>query len=107
MGGLLVATVTFTLLVAVAVAVLVAITVVPVFVAVQMAEARRFSTTRWFFVAGGTVLAGLAAAYLINKHDVSRIVVALPLALTWAAPVLLWLLEPTQARLGGTAGLHE
>ena len=107
MGGLLVATLTFTVLVVVVVALLVAVTVAPVFLAVQMAEVRRFSTTRWFFIAAGLVLVGLAAAYKLHEHEVSRLLVVLPLVLTWAAPVVLWLLEAGQTRIGGRAGAHE
>ena len=107
MLGLLVATVTFTLIVVVVLGVLVAVTVLPAYIAVQMAETRRFSTTRWFVVAGVTVLAGLLGAYGLHKHDVSRGLLLVPLAITWIAPVLLWLLEPSQTRIGGRAGLHE
>ena len=107
MVGLLVATVTFTLIVIVVLAVLVAVTVLPAYVAVQMADARRFSTTRWFLVAGLTVLVGLLGAYELHKHDVARGLLLVPLALTWVAPVALWLLEPGQTRIGGRAGLHE
>ena len=107
MVGLLIATVTFTLIVIVVLAVLVAVTVVPIYAAVQMAESRRFSTTRWFGVATATVLLGLAGGYLLHRHDVPRLVVLVPLVLTWAAPFVLWLLESNQVRLGGRAGLHE
>jgi multidrug efflux pump subunit AcrB len=108
MGGMLVATVTFTLIVVVLLAVLVAVTVVPVFVALQMADARRFSTWRWLVFSGITIAAGLGWAYLLHKHDgVPRIVAVLPLVLTWAGPAALWLLEAGQTRWGGRAGLHE
>ncbi|MDX6197114.1 MAG: hypothetical protein QOJ79_265 [Actinomycetota bacterium] len=107
MIGLLVATVSFTLIVVIVLAVLVAVTVLPAYAAVQMADARRFSTTRWFVVAGVTVLAGLLGAYELHKHDVSRGLLLVPLALTWVAPVVLWLLESGQTRIGGRAGLHE
>jgi multidrug efflux pump subunit AcrB len=107
MVGLLVATVSFTLIVTVAVGLLVAVTVVPAYAAVQMAEGRRFSTTRWFGVAVATILVALVCSYVFHQHDLARIVVVLPLALTWVAPMLLWLLEPGQVKLGGRAGLHE
>jgi hypothetical protein len=107
MGGLLVATVTFTLIVIVCLAVLVAVTVLPVYVAVQMAETRRFSTTRWCGVAAATVLVGLLSSYELHQHGRSRILVVLPVILTWAAPLGLWLLEAGQTRLGGRAGAHE
>ena len=107
MVGLLVATVTFTLIVTVVVAVLVAVTVVPVYVAVQMAETRRFSTTRWFGVAAVVVLVALLAGYVFHQHDLPRLLVVLPVVLTWSTPIVLWLLEPGQVRLGGRAGAHE
>jgi hypothetical protein len=109
MVGLLVATVTFTLIVIVVVALLVAVTVVPAYIAVQMAETRRFSTTRWFGIASATIGLGLLGSYELHHHHhhVSRILVVLPLVLTWAAPAVLWLLEAGQVRLGGRAGAHE
>jgi hypothetical protein len=107
MAGLLVTLVTFTLLVALAVAVLVALTVVPVFIAVQMADARRFSTGRWAALATLGVLAGLGVAYLLHQHHAPKLLAALPVVLTWAAPAVLWLLDEGQARLGGRCGLHE
>lgn len=107
MVGLLVATVTFTLIVALVVAVLAAVTVLPVCVVVQMAETRRFSTARWFAVAAVTVLVGLLGADKLRGNDVSRLLVALPLVLTWIGPAVLWLLEPGQTRIGGRAGAHE
>src|SRR4051794_13343753 len=107
MLGLLVTTVTFTLIVSVVLALLVAVTVIPTYTAVQMAETRRFSTTRWFGLAAVTVLVALLSSYEFHKHDVSRILVVLPLVLTWAAPIVLSLLEPAQVRIGGRAGPHE
>jgi len=107
MGGLVVTTVSFSLIVAVVLAVLVAVTVVPIFVALQMADARRFSTARWFALSALGVVVGLGYAYVLHKHDVPRIVQVLPLALTWAGPAALWLLEEGQLRYGGRAGRHE
>lgn len=107
MVGLLVTLVSFTVLVAVGLALLVAVTVVPVFFALQMADARRFSTARWFAVAGLAVLAGLALAYVLHKHDAPRVLQLLPLVLTWLGPAALWLLSEDQVRIGGRAGSHE
>jgi hypothetical protein len=107
MGGLLVATVTFTLIVIVLLAVLVAVTVLPVFVALQMADARRFSNGRWGAISLVTVVVGLGVAYLLHTHDVSRVLVALPLVFTWAGPGALWLLDSQQTSIGGRPGLHE
>lgn len=108
MGGLLVATVTFTVLVVLLLVVLVAITVLPLFVTLQMADARRFSTGRWFVVSAVAVLVGIGYAYVLHKHShLPRGIALLPLVLTWAAPAALWLLEQGQTRLGGRAGQHE
>jgi Cu/Ag efflux pump CusA len=108
MVGLLVTLVTFTVLVALLLAALVVVTVLPVFVALQMADARGFSTARWLIVSGLTVLAGVGYAYLLHKHThVPTVVALLPLGLTWAGPGALWLLEAGQTRLGGSAGRHE
>ena len=107
MVGLLVATVTFTVIVVVALALLAAVTVVPLFVTLQMADARRFSTFRWGAVSAVAVVVGLGAAYLLHKHDVARLISVLPLVLTWGGPAGLWLLEDGQTRVGGRAGLHE
>jgi len=105
--GLLVTLVIFPVLVAVVLAVLVAVTVVPVFFALQMADARRFSTGRWFAVSAFAVVAGLLLAYVLHKHDAPRIAQVLPLFLTWAGPAALWLLSEDQVRIGGRAGSHE
>src|SRR3954469_10407340 len=99
--------VTFTLIVVVVLAVFVAVTVAPVYLAVQMAEARRFSTTRWFGIAAATVAVGLLGSYEFHAHHVPRLLVVLPVVLTWAAPAVLWLLEAGQVRIGGRAGAHE
>jgi hypothetical protein len=107
MGGMLVATVSFSVIVAVVLVVLVALTVAPLFVALQMADARRFSTTRWAAVAAVTIVVGLGLAYVLHQHDRARVLVVLPLLLTWTSPAMLWLLEPGQTRIGGRAGLHE
>jgi multidrug efflux pump subunit AcrB len=108
MVGLVVSTVTFTVIVALLLAVLVALTVLPVFVALQMADARRFSTTRWLGVSALAVLVGLGLAYLLHNRDgVPGIVAVLPVVLTWAGPALLWLLEEGQTGIGGRAGVHE
>jgi hypothetical protein len=107
MGGLLVATVTFTAIVAVSLAVLVAVSVLPLFVTLQMADSRRFSTFRWGAASSIAVLGGLGGAYLLHEHDVARLLTVLPMVLTWAGPAALWLLEEGQTRLGGRAGLHE
>jgi len=108
MVGLLVSTVLFTAIVAVALAVLVAVTVVPMYVALEMADARRFSTGRWGLVAAVGIVLGLGYTYVLHRsHDLPLLVTALPLALTWVGPGLLWLLEPGQLRIGGPAGRHE
>jgi multidrug efflux pump subunit AcrB len=107
MVDLIVSTVAFTVIVALVLAVLVALTVLPVFVALQMADARRFSTARWFAFAGLAVVVGLGLAYLIHKRDLPGFVAVIPLFLTWAGPAALWLLEEGQTRVGGRAGLHE
>src|SRR3954470_11212982 len=107
MIGMVVATVMFTVLVALLVAALVLVTVAPVFVALQMADARRFSTGRWLAVSAGAVVIGVLASYELHSHDSPRLLVLLPLLLTWAGPAGLWMLEEGESRLGGRAGLHE
>lgn len=107
MIGLLVTLVTFPLLVGLALVVLVALSVVPVFLALQMADVRRFSSGRWGALSIAGVVLGLGFAYLAHKHDAPRLLVALPLVLTWATPGVLWLLSEEQTRLGGRPGLHE
>jgi phage shock protein PspC (stress-responsive transcriptional regulator) len=107
MVGLVVTLVTFTVLVALAVALLVLVTVVPVFVALQMADVRRFSTGRWGAVSMAGVVVGLALTYELHKHSAARLLVVLPLLVTWATPGVLWLLSDEQTAVGGRAGLHE
>ena len=108
MVGLLVSTVLFTAIVAVALALLVAVTVAPMYVALEMADARRFSTGRWALVASVGIVLGIGYAYVLHhSHHLPLIVRVLPLALTWVGPGLLWLLDPSQQQLGGRAGAHE
>ena len=108
MGDLLLAAVVFPLLVALGVALLSAFTLVPFVVALQMAEARRFSTTRWGALAIGASLVGLALALLVARSDTLPAVgVAIPLAVTWAGPAALWLLTGEEELVGGRAGRHE
>jgi hypothetical protein len=107
MLGMLVATVAFVVLVALVLAFLVAVSVVPVFLSLQMADVRRFSTMRWLLFSAAAVLLGLAGAYALHDNDLPRIVKVLPLVLTWAGPAALWLLEEGQTRVGGLAGRHE
>jgi multidrug efflux pump subunit AcrB len=108
MVGLLVSTVLVTAIVAVALAGLVAVTVAPLYVALEMADTRRFSTGRWTLVSAMGIVLGLGYAYVLHRgHPLPLAVTVLPLALTWIGPGLLWLLEPSQERLGGRAGAHE
>lgn len=108
MGGLLITTVLVTLAVTLMLAVLVAVTVAPMFLSLQLAEARRFSTARWLAWSAGTVALGLGCAYFLAARTSAPTVVAvLPLALTWSGPAVLVLLEAGQTRYGGRAGQHE
>ena len=107
MIDLLVATVAFTLVVAVVLVVAVAVTVAPMYAALQMADTRRFSTTRWGLLTATCVLVGLALAYVLHGRDVPEVLAALPLVLTWAGPSVLWLLDEKSERVGGRAGRHE
>jgi type II secretory pathway component PulK len=104
---LLLAVVAVAVLVAVALALLAAVTLVPFVVALQMADARRFSTARWGAVALLGSALGLAAALVVLRAErVPDLVGLLPLALTWLGPGALWLLTGEEARIGGRAGRH-
>jgi hypothetical protein len=104
---LLVASTAFSVVVALLVVGAVLVTVVPVYVALGMAESRRFSTARWGAVAAVFVVAALAASYVMHNSDVPKLLPLLPLALAWGGPGLLWLLESDHVRIGGRAGQHE
>ena len=82
-----------------------ALLVVPFVLAVDLAERRGFSPARW----GACSLAAAGAAVLLARtlHGAPRVLLVVPLALTWAAPAALSLLEASHARLGGLAGRHE
>ena len=54
------------------------------------------ATARWSGVAAAGIVAGLGYAYVLHKGGAPRLVTALPLALTWAGPGLLWLLDAGQ-----------
>ena len=108
MLDLLLAVVVFPLIVAVLLAALAAVTLVPFVVALQMADARAFSTTRWGAIALAGSLVGLALALLFYRSDsVPSAPALLPLLVTWLGPGLLWLLNGEEALVGGRAGAHE
>jgi hypothetical protein len=107
MADMLVAMVVFTLIVAVLLAVGVAVTLLPAYVALQLADARHFSTARWFAVSAVGILGGLGLAYLLHRSGAPVVVAVLPLVFTWLGPAVLSLLNEDQATLGGRAGRHE
>jgi hypothetical protein len=108
MGGLLVTLIVVTVAVTLATAALLAVTVLPLYVALAMADARRFSTARWVAVSAVLITLGLGYAYLLHSHTkVPAVVAVLPLLLTWGGPGALWLLDEGQTRIGGRAGRHE
>jgi predicted ABC-type exoprotein transport system permease subunit len=105
---LLLAAVAFPLIVAVGLALLAAVTLVPFVVALQMAQARAFSTTRWGAVALAFIGVGLLLALVFSRSaSVPSAAALLPLVVTWAGPGALWLLTGEEAAIGGRAGAHE
>lgn len=108
MLDLLASATAFTAIVAVLVLALAGLTVVPFVIAVGMAERRGFSAARWGGVALVAAPLGLLSAYaLVERTGLPWPVAVLPVALTWAAPAALWLLEGDEHQLGGRAGRHE
>ena len=108
MIDLLLAAVAFPLILAVGLAALAAVTLAPFVVALQMAESRGFSTTRWGVVALLGSLLGLLLALVFFRSDrLPAPAALLPLTFTWAGPGLLWLLTGTEELVGGRAGAHE
>jgi hypothetical protein len=105
---LVLAAVVFPLLLAVGLVALSLVTLAPFVVALQMADTRRFSTTRWGAVALVGSLVGLAlAAYFLRSDRLPTVAALLPLLLTWAGPGALWLLTGDEELVGGRAGAHE
>ena len=108
MLDLLLAAVAFPLIVALALALLAAVTLVPFVAALQMAQTRAFSTTRWGAFALVACAIGLLLALVFYRSDsVPSAAALLPLVLTWAGPGALWLLTGEEAAIGGRAGAHE
>ena len=108
MLDLLLAVVAAGLLVALALALLSAVTLAPFVVALQLAEARRFSTARWGALAlAGVGVALLVALVLVRGDRVSLPVALLALLLAWGVPAGLWLLTEQDTGFGGRAGRHE
>lgn len=108
MIDLLLAAVAFPLVLAVGLAALAAMTLAPFVVALQMAESRSFSTTRWGLVALTGSVVGLLLALVFYRSDrIPGPAALLPLTFTWAGPGLLWLLTGSEALVGGRAGAHE
>lgn len=108
MADMLVATVVFTLIVAVLLAAGAAVTLLPAYVALQLADARRFSSARWLAVTAAGIVAGLGLAHLLHQGgQVPAVVAVLPLAVTWLGPAMLVLLGENLTRIGGRTGRHE
>jgi predicted membrane protein len=105
---LVLAAIVFPLIVAVGLALLAAVTLVPFVLALRMAEARRFSTTRWGAVAlAGSVVGLLLALVFLRSDRIPSPAALLPLTFTFAGPGLLWLLSGEEAVVGGRSGAHE
>ncbi len=106
MWDLVAATAAFTLIVAVGAAVAIAVTALPWLRAVEMAQSRQFSTARWGILSLAFSGCGLLLAALLARALPAGFAV-LGLALCWAAPGVLWMLEPGQTMLGGRVGRHS
>jgi predicted membrane protein len=105
---LLLAALTFPLILAVGLALLAAVTLVPFVVALQMADERAFSTTRWGAISLAGSIVGLLLALVFYRSDrISTLAALLPLSFTWTGPGLLWLLSGEEAAVGGRSGAHE
>lgn len=108
MIDVLVSTVAFTVVITVLTVGLVLVTVAPLYLALQLADNRGFSTTRWGAVSAVGVLVGLGAAYVLHgRAGTPSYAVVVPLVLTYLGPLVLLVLGPGQHRLGGRAGRHE
>ncbi len=108
MIDLLLAAVAFPLIVALGLVVLALLTLVPFVLALQMADARAFSTTRWGVVSlVGSGVGLLLALVFLRSDRLPGPIALLPLAVTFAGPGLLWLLSGEEALVGGRAGAHE
>ncbi len=108
MIDVLVSTAAFTLVVAVLTAGLVLVTVAPLYLALQLADNRGFSTTRWTLITSSGVVAGLGAAYVLHGRDgTPSYAMVVALVLTYLGPLALLVLGPGQHGLGGRAGDHE
>ena len=107
MLGFLLSVVLFTLVVAVLCLAVGGLTVLPFVLSVGMAERRGFSPTRW----GAVSIAGAALAvlggYALHRLDAPAPLLVVPAVLTWAGPLVLWLLDGTEEQLGGRRGAHE
>lgn len=104
----LLAAVAFPLVLAVGLGALAAVTLAPFVVALQMADERGFSTTRWGLVAlVGAVLGLLLALVFYGSDRIATPAALLPLTFTWAGPGLLWLLTGSETLVGGRSGAHE
>jgi hypothetical protein len=79
--------------------------VVPFVLAVDMAERRGFSATRWGAIALVDAALVLASVSLVRKH--SALVLVLSALIAWAVPLALSLMDRSQVRLGGYQGRHQ
>ena len=108
MLDLLLAALAFPLLVALGLALLSLVTLVPFVLALQMADIRGFSSTRWGAVSltGSLVALGLLLVFY-RSDTIPTAAALLPLLLSFAGPAGLWLLTGEEAEVGGRAGRHE
>jgi hypothetical protein len=104
---MLLSVVVLLLMAAVVLLVVAGLTAVPFVVAVDMAERRRFSATRW----GGLQLALLAVAalvFLVGWRHGHLLLLGVPsVLLCWLTPLVLSLLSTDDGALGGYQGAHE
>ena len=107
MLDLLAAAAVMLVLVAVVALALIGVSVVPFVLATDLAEKKRFSTSRAGGAALAGVLVGLAGALLLTLTDLPSVLLVLPLLLCWAVPLVLWLLPEGEGALVGRQGHHE
>ena len=103
MTAVLVALLTVLVLGVLLAACVVLLVVLPFVVSVDMAERRGFSPARW----GALCLAVLAVAAVVGRRSWGSVLFVVPVALTWAVPGALALLDPTLTRFAGRQGAHE
>jgi hypothetical protein len=107
MGDMLLTLLVLCAIVALVCLAVIALGVLPFVLAVDAAERRGFSPTRWGAGALAGIVLALGLALWTLHGDHSKVLLVPAVLLSWGGVGVLCLLSTDQTRIGGTQGAHE